>query len=166
MILALHFGKAIVLQNGKIEMSEKHNQIKYLEMIQAIINRMASNSFALKAGTVALVSGIFVFASRMPNFQYFFVALIPIIFFWILDSYYLQLERKYRELYNYARKIKTGDEIDFNMDYHKVCIDIEDSSKLFFFNCFFSKSEIFFYIPLFLIVMAVSAIYIILGCTL
>jgi len=35
------------------------NKIKHLEMIQGVINRMASNSFALKGWAVTLVSGIF-----------------------------------------------------------------------------------------------------------
>ena len=33
------------------------NKIKYLEMIQSVINRMANNSFCLKGWTVTLVSG-------------------------------------------------------------------------------------------------------------
>jgi len=132
------------------------NKIKHLEMIQGVISRMASNSFALKGGTIALVSGIFVFASRMSNFQYFLVALIPVVFFWILDSYYLQLERKYRKLYDFVRKIESDEGIDFDMNYQKVCVDIEDSKTLCFGNCVLSRSEILFYVPLLLIVFVVS----------
>ena len=35
------------------------NKLKHLQMIQGIINRMASNSFALKGWSVTLVAGIF-----------------------------------------------------------------------------------------------------------
>ena len=40
--------------------------------------------------------------------------------FWILDSYYLQQERLYRELYDDVR-LQTEEKIDFSMklsDYH------------------------------------------------
>ena len=40
------------------------NKLKHLEMIQGIINRMASNSFALKGWSVTLVAGIFALSSK------------------------------------------------------------------------------------------------------
>ena len=40
------------------------NKLKHLELIQGIINRMASNSFALKGWAVTLVAGIFALASK------------------------------------------------------------------------------------------------------
>ena len=43
------------------------NKLKHLEMIQGIINRMASNSFALKGWSVTLVAGIFALSSKDAN---------------------------------------------------------------------------------------------------
>ena len=69
------------------------NKIKHLEMIQGIINRMASNSFSLKGWAVTLVAGIFVLAGKETDKLYFLVAYIPVIVFWWLDAYYLLQER-------------------------------------------------------------------------
>ena len=49
------------------------NKLKHLEMIQGIINRMASNSFALKGWSVTLVAGIFALSSKDANEIYFLI---------------------------------------------------------------------------------------------
>ena len=54
------------------------NKLKHLEMIQGIINRMASNSFALKGWSVTLVAGIFALSSKDANEIYFLITYIPI----------------------------------------------------------------------------------------
>ena len=77
---------------------ENNNRIKHLEMIQGVINRMASNSFMLKGWAVTLVAGIFALASKGTDKLYFLIAYIPIVVFWGLDSYYLLQERLYRDL--------------------------------------------------------------------
>lgn len=69
------------------------SKLKHLEMIQGIINRMASNSFALKGWAVTLVAGIFALASKDTDKIYFLIAYVPIVVFWFLDSYYLLQER-------------------------------------------------------------------------
>lgn len=72
------------------------DKIRYLEMIQSVIQRMANNSFLLKGWTVSLIVAIFVLSDKVTDQIYFIFTYIPAIVFWILDSYYLQLERKYR----------------------------------------------------------------------
>ena len=57
------------------------NKIKHLEMIQAIITRMNSNSFMLKGWAVTLVAGVFALASKEANEFYFLIAFIPVILF-------------------------------------------------------------------------------------
>ena len=120
------------------------NKLRYMGMIQNIINRMSSNSFSLKGWAVTLVAGIFALASKEADKAYFLIAYIPIIVFWGLDSYYLLQERLYRALYNKVRKEDTN-EVDFSMD---------TSSKEFktnkntFINCVMAKTEVGFYFPL------------------
>ena len=74
-------------------------KIKHLEMIQAVITRMAQNSFSLKGWSVTLVVGALALSVQTTNQFFFLVAYPPILLFWGLDAYYLQLERKYRVLY-------------------------------------------------------------------
>ena len=80
------------------------NKVNHLEMIQGVISRMASNSFALKGWAVTLVAGIFALSSKDADKLYFLVAYIPIVVFWGLDAYYLLQERLYRALYNSVLK--------------------------------------------------------------
>lgn len=89
-------------------------KMKHMEMIQAIITRMASNSFALKGWAVTLVAALFALASKDANQDYYQIAFIPVLVFWGLDAYYLWQERLFRALYNKVRKMDDAN-IDFNM---------------------------------------------------
>ena len=51
-------------------------RVKHLELIQGVADRVARNSFACKAWTVSLVTGVFVFATRSGG-GCVWVALIP-----------------------------------------------------------------------------------------
>ena len=90
-------------------------KIKHLEMIQTIVNRMASNSFLLKGWCVTLVSALLALASKDSNTKFILVAYFPVMMFWILDSYFLWQERLFRKLYD---KVRVTDEgaIDFSMN--------------------------------------------------
>ena len=103
--------------------------VKHLEMIQAVIKRLAINSFLVKGGSI-----VFVITSQVLFVSYVFSAfhedihltgedsfaiaeaamLIFFIFgFWILDGFFLWQERLFRHLYDTVRK---QDDTDFNMD--------------------------------------------------
>lgn len=130
------------------------NKIKHMEMIQGIINRMASNSFALKGWSVTLVAGIFALASKDANKVYFLIAYAPIIIFWGLDAYYLLQERLYRSLYNKVRQMDEKD-IDFNMN---TKLSEFQNKKNSYCNCFCSITELWFYFPLALLVAGIIII--------
>lgn len=120
------------------------SKIRHLEMIQGIINRMASNSFMLKGWAVTLVAGVFALAAKDTDKLYFLVAYIPIIIFWGLDSYYLLQERLYRSLYD---KVRMTDEssIDFSLKASKKEFGNEKNN---FWSCVISTTERWFYFPL------------------
>lgn len=123
------------------------NKRKHLELIQNIITRMASNSFMLKGWAVTLVAGIFALSSKDADKLYFLVAYIPIIVFWGLDAYYLLQERLYRSLYDKIRSTNEQD-IDFSL---QASLNEFGSYKSCFSSCLFSKTELFFYLPLALV---------------
>lgn len=79
-------------------MSEQ--QIKHLEFIQAIITRMNTNSFQIKGWTVTIVAALLAVYASTGNETFVLVSLLPVLVFWLLDSYYLTQERKFRGLYN------------------------------------------------------------------
>lgn len=120
------------------------NKIKYLEMIQNIINRMAKNSFMLKGWAVTLVAGIFVLAEKDTDKMYFLVTYIPVVIFWALDAYYLLQERLYRNLYEKVCLLDNN-EIDFSLKAGKKEFW---NSKNNFCSCFISVTELCFYLPI------------------
>lgn len=124
----------------------KESEIKHLEMIESVIERMGQNSFALKGWTITLIVAIFAFSVSASERRFALIAGIPIIIFWILDSYYLQQERKYRELYNRAIKHEVT---VFSMD-----ISLINENKTEYSKCFFSKTELFLYGSMFIIAIA------------
>lgn len=117
---------------------------KHLELVQCVINRMASNSFMLKGWAVTLVAGIFALAEKDADKLYFLVAYVPIIIFWGLDAYYLFQERLYRSLYDKVRQTDE-DKIDFSL---KATAQEFSSERNRYDSCFFSGTELWFYLPL------------------
>lgn len=83
-------------------------------MIQAVIARMAGNSFLLKGWSVTLVAALFALAAKDANKNYVNVAFIPVVIFWILDAYYLYEERLFRGVYERVRRLDES-QIDFSM---------------------------------------------------
>lgn len=73
---------------------------KYLDILQAIIGRMAQNSTGCKTWCITLVSAILVLLIENDGSRYLWIATIPVVFFALLDSYYLSLEREIRDQYN------------------------------------------------------------------
>lgn len=94
------------------------NKRKHLEFIQSVITRMNSNSFLIKGWTITLVSALFALAAKDANVNYVLISYIVIPVFWILDGFYIAVERRYRDLYaKVAAKVE--DKIDFKMDASK-----------------------------------------------
>ena len=91
------------------------NKIKHLELIQGVINRLATNSFQMKGWSVVLVAAILVLLAREHRLDAAFIALLPIFVFWGLDGYFLWQERLYRALYDHVRTLEDA-QVDFAMN--------------------------------------------------
>lgn len=115
-------------------------KLKHLELIQSVINRMASNSFMLKGWSVVLVSALLILVSRQGGSSWALVGLIPTLVFWGLDAYFLRQERLYRSLYDHVRLLRP-DEIDFSMR-----TNIFTGKKLTWLSSLFSVTLASFYI--------------------
>jgi hypothetical protein len=72
----------------------------HLSIIQNIIQRMASNSSSSKAWCISLVSAILVIVADKGKPNYSFIAMVPTFLFFILDAYYLGMEKGFRLSYN------------------------------------------------------------------
>jgi len=76
----------------------------HLTILQSIIQRMSSNCTSCKTWCITLVSGLLVVllsnTSNSSHSSIFPVIIAPILLFFTLDSYYLALEKRFREAYN------------------------------------------------------------------
>lgn len=72
----------------------------YLGILQGIITRMANNSSNCKTWCITVVSAILVVIVDKKQPSYVLIALIPVLLFFFLDTYYLALERGFRDVYN------------------------------------------------------------------
>ena len=80
-------------------METNESRIRYLEAIQRVIDRLSNTSFILKGWAVSLVAGLMALAASGANQRYVLVAYIPIVVFWLLDAYFLMMERQYRKIF-------------------------------------------------------------------
>lgn len=125
------------------------NKMKHLEMIQAIITRMAQNSFMIKGWALTLVVAMFAFVPKTACL-FIPIVIVPILIFAFLDAYYLQLERRYRKLYDIVRD-KAEDAIDFDLKITKECKNYSSN----FLKCLFSRSIFLYYVPILCVAVGV-----------
>lgn len=81
--------------------SRKNNQsvIAHVEMYQSLISRMAANSSSCKTWCIMLITAILAMYTTKEdhNIRFLLICAFPIILFYLLDSYYLGLERSFRK---------------------------------------------------------------------
>lgn len=126
----------------------------HLSILQSVINRMASNSVSVKAWSVTLVSAILILSADKAKGEYVWVCLIPILLFFILDSYYLCMEKEFRNSYNkFVRRLHNG-----TLNSHEL-FNIMPSGNHFkeMTRAMFSLSVLPFYLSLFLMTMLTAA---------
>lgn len=119
-------------------------KIKNLEMIEAVIERMAKNSFQLKGWAMTLVALVGALGAQGSDKKFMLLAFVPVLGFWLLDAFYLQQERRYQQLY---KNVATKDEdaVDFNLDASLATGDAKEMKRLCFCNCLFSTTVVVFY---------------------
>lgn len=125
----------------------------YLELIQNIINRMATSSAIVKGLTATITAGILTIHDctfSLPLSIFFFV---PIICMLCLDTTYLWKERQYRRLYELV--CKDEHTIDLDLDVDCIKDDLKNDRKTKWINCMFSWSIWLFYVPLLAVIFIV-----------
>jgi hypothetical protein len=86
-------------------------KLKHLEFIQGIITRLGTNTFILKGWTIT-VGVALVSLTGNSSTKLSIVGLFMLSMFWVLDAYYVSLERKYRALYD---EVRIRIECDFDL---------------------------------------------------
>lgn len=129
-------------------------KLKHLDLIQGVINRMASNSFSLKNWTVVLVSASFALGAKFSDIKLILIAFLPASAFWILDGYFLRQERLYRKLYDFVREQKEED-INFSMNASIFAENVDSWLR----TCF--SSTLFIFYGLIFLPISIIAIWIV-----
>lgn len=93
-------------------------RIAHLTMLQGVMARMGSNSFALKALSATFGSAAIAImaTAQKPSPYYAVAAIVPILIFWLMDAQYLRYERSYRKLYERVRRGEEVEAYDLNAE--------------------------------------------------
>lgn len=132
--------------------SNQYDKTKHLEMIQEIISNMSAKSMSIKGWCITLISALLVFSERSKSFRFYFILIIalPLISFYILDTYYLILERRYRGLYE---EVRTNKKHDYEMTVKKK-ISFSDYGIVLK-----GTAQLWFYIPTIIVLTAIILLY-------
>lgn len=135
------------MSGGKTDMESK---IRHLEMIQSVIARMNSNSFLLKGWTVTIVVALFAFANvKDMDSNLIVLAIIPAMFFWGLDAFFVHQEWLFIKLYEYVTTQNEKD-INFSMKINHFKFQVRKWRY-----ALLSKTILPFYLPVtFLVIVA------------
>ncbi len=121
--------------------------IKHLEFVQSVITRMNTNSFQIKGWTITIVAALLAIFSSTKNELFILVSLLPVIIFWLLDTYYLTQERKFRGLYNDIAGVTENPK---DIKEYEMRPDLYVGGKYSYFDVFKSPTILWLYLPLFL----------------
>ncbi|MED4212671.1 hypothetical protein P4662_25785 [Priestia megaterium] len=126
------------------------SKIRHLEMIQSVIARMNSNSFLLKGWTVTIVVALFAFANvKDMDSNFIVLAIIPAMFFWGLDAFFVHQEWLFIKLYEYVTTQNEKD-INFSMKINPFKFQVRKWRY-----ALLSKTILPFYLPVtFLVIVA------------
>ena len=119
--------------------------LKHLDFIQATIGRLAGNSFTLKTWSAGLASVIIGLTAKDNHAELAWIAAIPTLAFFMLDAYFLSLERRYRELYDHVRKTEST---DFSMKTNDITPPLFEESAM--------RPAVFFaHVPILVVILVV-----------
>lgn len=81
----------------------------HLTILQGVVQRMAANSASCKTWCITLVAAVLVVVADRGKPGLFWLALLPVPVFALLDVYYLALEKGFRDSYAmFVRRLHSG----------------------------------------------------------
>lgn len=126
-------------------MNEKRKQ--HLDFIHNTINRFSAVSIQLKAITVTLTAGLLAVYASNAKILLLILSTVQVLFFWFLDSYYLQQERKFRGIYNDVSGVTSNHIIR----HYEMPINKYVGGKFSWLSCLTSISKLLFFGSMFFI---------------
>lgn len=89
--------------------------VEKLKMVQSIIDRLSKFELIIKGWTITLVSALIALYIAQGKLLFLWIAILPIFCFWLLSSYYLWLERSFKNLFN-DESLNSQESVDFRID--------------------------------------------------
>jgi hypothetical protein len=90
-------------------------RIKHLEMIQAVVARLAKEAALIRGWSLTVAAGFYAYSAEAASWPVAVVGMFAILVFWVLNAYYLHTERRFRCLFNRARSERDNVPL-FSMD--------------------------------------------------
>ena len=85
----------VTISDSHVVISPENEAVqKHIELVESLIERMAANSSNCKLWAITLISAMVAISGKTATWQ---MLLIPLILFFLLDAYYLSIERDVRE---------------------------------------------------------------------
>jgi hypothetical protein len=106
------------------------DRLKHLEFIQAIVTRLGTSSFLIKGWTLTIAAAFFAVLMNRLSWGIAVAGLVPLVAFWFLDGTFLRNERRFRLLYNDARRPDTSVEV-MSMDLKPYAQNVTWASATF-----------------------------------
>lgn len=131
-------------------MSDLTDKQLHLTFVQDAVKRMAQNSFAIKGWCVGVVSVVLAYSVKDGLPSSLRAALFPLVSLWLLDAYFVSIERRFRLLYEEVR-VRPGAESDYSMTPR-----LSGSTFLYYLRAAFSGTVLPFYVALALVLEAIS----------
>jgi len=122
--------EVVEVENESAKQVMRDFMVREIEVIQRIIDRMASNCFLIRGWTVTLV--VVTLLIKGDRCQAF-IAFVPLVAFWVLDAYFLGQERMYRKLCECVRenRMKTDEHL-FDMDAQRFKKEVASIPRIMF----------------------------------
>ena len=99
-------------------MEYQSNKVRHLEIIQGVIDRMSHNSLVLKGYALFFAGILLLMQLSITEEEIAIILCLALLPFWLLDSYYLLPERRFRYLYEQVLT-KNDSEIYFSLQVTK-----------------------------------------------
>jgi hypothetical protein len=134
----------------------EHEEFKrqHLEFVQNVITRMASNSFQIKGFTMVMATLLAGLWGESKNILFLWLVIPATIMCALVDAYYLQLERKYRELYK-----RSVEQLEKKQSLAEIYdMDVRSISHSYW-SCLFSKSMVMPYLTILLLIVGVVLVH-------
>ena len=144
------------MNSEKLKIYESPAIIKHIEIYQNIITRMANNSSSCKTWSITLTSALIILSIDNSKIS-IWISLLPVLIFYFLDSFYLGLERQFRDSYNDFLKKLNEDTIQ-EKDIFKIIIKPRNfwSHLWLSISNMFAFATLMFYLPVIIIIIILA----------